>query len=115
MSIDQETLKKYFPNLSREIEEKLSLIALSLKSGTSKSTRVPKFRGYEPTVIDFIRRCDNETQALEIVNFLEKRNELSHEEAEIIREILRKKGVRFFGPKKESDWYIKEDPYFSRR
>lgn len=113
MAIDREILKKYFPNLSKEIEENAYFLSLTYyPSLYSKNRRIPKFRNYEPNVIDFIRRCDSESQALEIVDFLEKRNELSHEEAEKIRILLKEKGVRFFGSKKNPGWYFKEDHDF---
>ncbi|MCC6017541.1 MAG: DUF2095 domain-containing protein [Candidatus Verstraetearchaeota archaeon] len=116
MAMDWETFKKNFPNLAREIEGNICSMKLGFEN-SPKSGRhyVPKFRGYNPNVIDFIRRCDTELQALEIVDYLEKRNELPHEEAERIRVLLKEKGVRFFGSKKESGWYFKEDPHFSRR
>ncbi|MEM1548996.1 MAG: DUF2095 family protein [Candidatus Methanomethylicia archaeon] len=112
MAMDWETLRKYFPNLAKEIEENTCKISLTYRNTPlrdSEDHRKPKFRGYEPNVIDFIRRCDSVSQALEIVDFLEKRNELSHEEAENIRILLKEKGVRFFGSKKDPGWYFKED------
>jgi len=118
MAMDWETFKKNFPNLAKEIEENTCSMKLGIKdSSSSKGGKhnVPKFRGYNPNVIDFIRRCDTESQALEIVDYLERRNELSHEEAEKIRVLLKEKGVRFFGSKKGPGWYFKEDPHFSKR
>lgn len=126
MSADWNTLKKYFPNLAREIEEKqtVSIPISGFRSDSeageriaskSPSERTPKFWGYTPDVIDFIRRCDNEVQALEIIEFLEKRGEISHTYASKLKRQLKEKGVRSFGSKKEPGWYFKEDPYYSSR
>lgn len=66
------------------------------------------FRHYNPTVEDFIRRCDTETQAEEIVAYMLKQGEITSEEARKIRKQLQKDGVRSFGPKKENDYYFKQ-------
>lgn len=121
LGIDWETLKKHFPALAREIEEKRtrSLSISGVRSSVEAGERIsswrygkPKFWGYEPDVIDFIRRCDTEEQALEIINFLEKRGEISKDYADRLRRQLKEKGVRSFGSKKEPGWYFKEDPIY---
>ena len=65
------------------------------------------FKGYTPDIIDFIRRCDREEQAEEIINYLEKRGEISYKYAEKLRRQLEEKGVRSFGSKKEHYYYFK--------
>jgi hypothetical protein len=60
-----------------------------------------------PDVIDFIRRCDDEQQAKEIINYMEKREEINREYAQKLRKQLNEKGVRSFGSKKENDYYLK--------
>jgi hypothetical protein len=60
-----------------------------------------------PDVIDFIRRCDTEEQAEEIIGYMEKRGEIEKQYARKLREQLKDKGVRSFGPKKEEDYYLK--------
>lgn len=124
LSADWKTLKKYFPNLAREIEEKqtVSIPISGFRSDSEAGERIaskypygrkPKFWGYNPDVIDFIRRCDREEQALEIIEFLEKRGEISKEYASKLKRQLKEMGVRSFGSKKEPGWYFKEDPYYS--
>jgi hypothetical protein len=61
-----------------------------------------------PDVIDFIRRCDSNKQAEEIINYLRKRGEVNREYARKLRRQLKEKGVRSFGPKKEEDYYSKQ-------
>jgi len=124
LGIDWETLKKHFPSLAREIEERrtfripISGVRSSAEAGEKISAwrlGKPKFWGYEPDVIDFIRRCDTEDQALEIIDFLEKRGEISKEYAVRLRRQLKEKGVRSFGSKKEPGWYFKEDPVYGSK
>jgi len=67
-----------------------------------------RFDGYVPDVIDFIRRCDNEKQAEEIIDFMEERNEINSAYARRLKRQLREKGVRSFGPKKQDDYYSRE-------
>lgn len=63
--------------------------------------------GFTPDVVDFLRRCDNEQQAKEIIDYLKKRGEISLHYAQRLEKQLGKKGVRSFGPKKEEDYYLK--------
>lgn len=123
LSTDWKTLKKHFPNLAREIKEKqtASLPISGFRSDSEVGERIaskfpskkkPKFWSYNPDVIDFIRRCDDEEQALEIIEFLERRGEISEEYASKLKKQLRERGVRSFGSKKEPGWYFKEDPYY---
>jgi len=111
MEIDRKRFKRLFPHLSREIEARKQRVTISsvrsdLQTGEKSSFR--RFVSYEPDVIDFIRRCDNEKQALEIVDYMEKREEISPDYARRLRRQIREKGVRSFGPKKEDDYYFKQ-------
>ena len=126
MEIDKKSMKKMFPNLIRELEageNKVSIDGVRANAAKAEETvadpeetmlaeaenALPdKFRHYNPTVIDFIRRCDTAAQAEEIVSFLQKRYEISEEYADEVRLQIKKEGVRSFGPKKESDYYFKQ-------
>lgn len=110
MGIDKKEFKKMFPRLVEELENKEQKIGITsvrsdLKTGEKASSR--KFIGYTPDVIDFLRRCDNEKQAKEIIGYLEKKGEISQEYARRLRKQLKKKGVRSFGTKKEKNYYLK--------
>jgi hypothetical protein len=61
--------------------------------------------------VDFIRRCDTEIEANAIIALLEKRGELTAEDAAQLREQLTKKGVRSFGSKKEENYYFKQSGF----
>jgi len=103
---DIEEFKKRYPHLAKEILGSKGSVHFRI----GVRVRDP-WRGYEPNVYDFIRRADTIEQALEVVDFLEKRGELSHEEAEKIRKQLREKGLQSFGPKKEFGYYLKAAGY----
>ena len=111
MEIDKEKFRKMFPHLSQEMEGKEGGMAITsvrsdLPTGEKASSK--KFANYMPDVIDFIRRCDNEQQAEEIIDYLEGRREISKDYAKRLRKQLKKKGVRSFGSKKEDDYYLKQ-------
>jgi len=108
LEIDKKRFKNMFPHLSEEMENKPNRVAISsIRSDaqTGECASSKKFDGYIPDVIDFIRRCDNERQAEEIIDFLERRREIDSAYARRLKRQLREKGVRSFGPKKQDDYY----------
>ncbi len=122
--VSMEFLEKYFPHLASEIKsgrtKKIRIDAVrqdireAERIAQPKPRRMPekyRFWGYEPTVIDFIRRCDTEEEALEVINYLEKKGEISREYAERLRKQLKEKGLRSFGTKKEPGYYFKYGGY----
>ncbi|MGA2680418.1 MAG: DUF2095 family protein [Candidatus Bathyarchaeia archaeon] len=131
MAIDKEYLKKMFPNLYNEIEAgdaKISIDALRKNPEEAEAdiaecaeeeveseadTVTPdKLRHFNPGAVDFIRRCDTEKQAEEIISYLQKKGEITNEYAEELRCKLKRDGVRSFGPKKEENHYFKEGDLF---
>lgn len=110
MEIDKKRLKKMFPRLAEELEgekQKISIDSVRSDRETAEKASTRRFTGYNPDVIDFIRRCDNQKQAEEIIGYLEKRGEINRSYAQRLRKQLREKGVRSFGSKKEDDYYLK--------
>jgi len=132
MALDKKDLKKMFPNLYRELtssENKVSIDAvrkdpqqaeaevcgcdecedIGFEEQASSSLEMPdKLRHFNPQAVDFIRRCDTEVQAEEIISYLEKRGEITKEYAKELRCQLKRDGVRSFGSKKEEYHYFKE-------
>ncbi len=128
MAIDKKSLKKMFPHLYEELEtgeakvpinavRKNPLEAEEEASGEececeeeeASCTETPgKLRHFNPSAVDFIRRCDTEAQAEEIISYLQKKGEITKENAEQMRCQLKQKGVRSFGPKKEENHYFRE-------
>ena len=110
MEIDKKVFKKMFPNLAKEIDEEQQRVAISsVRSDVVAAEKASskRFVNYMPDVVDFIRRCDNEQQAVEIIGYLEKRREIGPDYAQRLRKQLKEKGVRSFGPKKEDGYYLK--------
>jgi hypothetical protein len=121
VEIDKKSMRKRFPNLIKELEtgeskvpidsvqpvsESDTMVGVSKKT-TEKACRPDKFRGYNPTVFDFIRRCDTNPQVEEIITYLHKKGELTAKDAAEIRDQLKRDGLRSFGCKKEEDYYFK--------
>lgn len=100
-----------FPNLSRELDVgdgKVPIDSVRTDPVSAEKSASDKFRNYNPTVVDFIRRCDTEKQARAIIAFLEKRGELTPEYAQELKKQLKSQGVRSFGSKKEDYYYFKQ-------
>jgi len=106
----KETFKKMFPNLAEELqsdENKVSVNSVRTDNRTGeKAAASERFAHYLPDVIDFLRRCDTQEQAEEIIAYVEKRGEIEKQYAERLRKQLKEKGVRSFGPKKEEGYYL---------
>jgi hypothetical protein len=108
------SFKKLFPHLAKELgneENTVSIDAVRVEPEEDEKQQPDKFRNYNPTVIDFIRRCNNETEAEEIITYMEKRCEITKEHAKQLRTQLDQKGVRSFGAKKEDDYYFKQSGF----
>lgn len=111
IQVDKNRFRRMFPHLARELERKEQRIAIdSVRSDLETGEKVSpeKFSTYIPDVVDFIRRCDHEQQAEEIINYLENRGEISRDYAQRLRKQLEERGVRSFGAKKEEGYYLKQ-------
>ncbi len=129
MAIDKKSLKKMFPHLYNELETgevkvpinavrknplEAEEAAMGVECECDEEELVPctetpdKLRHFNPSTVDFIRRCDTEAQAEEIISYLQKKSEITKENAEQMRCQLKQKGVRSFGPKKEENHYFRE-------
>jgi hypothetical protein len=130
MAIDKRSIKKIFPHLYEELESgevkvpinsiRKNPLEAEAASGEECEDCIQgealetchespdKLRHFNPSAIDFIRRCDTEAQAEEIIAYLEKKSEITKENAKELRCQLKRDGVRSFGPKKEEYYYFKE-------
>ncbi|MEM1689135.1 MAG: DUF2095 family protein [Candidatus Hadarchaeales archaeon] len=106
MEIDIEEFKRKFPNLAREILGSQGYRISSVRSSIEEGEKTAI--GERPNLIDFLRRCDTDEQALEIINYFEKKGEISEEYAARLRAQLVKEGVRSFGSKLERNWFLRE-------
>ena len=122
MAIDKKSLKKMFPHLYSELEKgevKVPIDAVRKNAEAIENaereeeefepTVLPdNLRHFNPSAVDFIRRCDTEAQAEEIIAYLEKKGEITKKYADELRCQLKDQGLRSFGPKKEEYYYFRE-------
>jgi len=101
--MEKKEFKKKFPKLAAEMESGEGKVDIEFQVEKPKPTR--KFARYDPDVIDFIRRCTTEDQAYEIIEYLEKRGEVTKEAADELCKQLKEEGLRSFGRKKEHGFY----------
>ncbi len=114
MDIDKKRFRKMFPHLAQELEagdRRISVTSVRSDPQTGEKASSRKFDDYNPDVIDFLRRCDTEQQAEEIICYLEGRGEISSNYGRKLKKQLKEKGVRSFGSKKEDDYYLKQDGF----
>jgi hypothetical protein len=99
--------KETFPTLSEEMEAGLTqqhkIDGVRTLSDEADPAQMETFT---PTVVDYIRRCDTVSQAMEIVDYLLKQKEITESQAKEIKRQLKAHGVRSFGAKKESGYYM---------
>lgn len=102
----RKALRRNYPKLAEEWggvgTVRIDAVRTSLKEAEKVTHSV---QGYEPTIIDFIRRCENDDQALGIINYLEKRGEIESSYARWLRIQLAERGLRSFGKQRKSGCY----------
>jgi len=104
--MERDEFKKRFPAIAKEVEEGKGKADLEFEVKPPKPQR--RFAGYDPDVIDFIRRCSGEEEALEIIEYFRGREEITVDEAERLRRQLEEEGLRSFGSKKKPGYYERE-------
>ncbi len=104
--MEDKDFKKKFPKLAAEMDKGVS--KADVKFRVKKPKPSTKFAGHDPNAIDFIRRCKTEDQAYEIIEYLEKKGEITKEQAEDLSKKLKEEGLKCFGPRKEHGYYDKE-------
>jgi hypothetical protein len=112
MELGKKRFRKIFPRLAEEMEtdeNRFRISSVRSDLGVAERASMKRFDNYMPDAVDYIRRCDTERQAEEIVDYLEKRNEITSEYAQRLRKQLKTKGVRSFGPKKQDDYYSRAE------
>ena len=94
LAIDEEK------NLEIELESETEI------KTTTKPMEKDYLRGFDPQAIDFVRRAKTNEEALEVLNFLEQKGELSTEQCENLKQQLAEKGLASFGEHKEDGYYF---------
>jgi len=102
----QDEFRKKFPKIAQEMGGAGTVRIGAVRTSVKEAEKVAhSVQGYEPTVVDFIRRCESDEQALEIIDFLEKRGEIEPDYANRLRTQLVRQGLSSFGPKKNPGCY----------
>ncbi|MHA2406617.1 MAG: DUF2095 family protein, partial [Candidatus Hermodarchaeia archaeon] len=103
------------PHLANEMQSSKADVRIEgVRWEDTDRTRQPmrtdedRFSGYSPDIIDFLRRCNTEDEALEIIDFLEKRREINPNHAKELRNQLKTQGLQSFGTKKIWGHYERE-------
>lgn len=96
--------KKKFPKLCEEIEENTQIIQIDgIRWDETNRNELSN-----PDVFSFLRRCQSDEEGFEIIEYLEKRGEISKEMAEDLTQQIKSRGIRSFGSKKEWGYYEKK-------
>ncbi|MCS7128400.1 MAG: DUF2095 family protein [Sulfolobales archaeon] len=113
MSIDE--FKKKYPHLAKEILDESSDRSSSSITVRFKGTYVDPWHNYIPGPLDYLRRAKSVEEALRVIEYLEKRGEISSDEASEYREKLFKEGLDAFGPRKEENYYYRKAVEYWRK
>ncbi|MEM2850173.1 MAG: DUF2095 family protein [Candidatus Bathyarchaeia archaeon] len=105
MEMSCEEFKKKFPNLAREIGGKVQTVNIEgVRTYDAENFDELKM----PDAVSYLRRCKTEEQALEVIDYLERKGEITKDYADTLRKQLKEKGVRSFGSFKEPDYYMRK-------
>jgi len=101
IAYDVEELGSQFPQLMRELSEKKSSLKIKgVDYEIEQAKEEPKVSQdtnfcedlLNPGAIDFIRRCTEKEDALEILDYLLERNELNIQDYNVLKNRIKKKG-----------------------
>lgn len=102
----KDEFRKKFPKLAREMGGTGTVRVDAVRTSAKEAEKAAhSVQGYDPTVVDFIRRCESDKQVLEIINFLEDKGEIEPSYAKRLRTQLARRGLRSFGSKKNPGCY----------
>lgn len=100
-----------------EFRRKFPHLALELQGSSNKRLRtlidrdIDPFLGYEPTVEDYIRRCDTLEEAEQTIDWLLNHGKLRKDKAMELKRRLQKEGLQDFGSRKEPGYYLRRKGY----
>jgi len=110
VNVRREEFKRRFPHLAEELDNRnMKLQIDSVRTISEEADKAASdLSGYTPTAIDYLRRCDNEKDALETISYLESKGEITTQYAAKLKAQLKRHGVRGFGSRKEDDHYQRQ-------
>ncbi len=97
IGLSKDEIEESLPNLSEELEEE-----------EGKDLKVNPFDRYEPDIIDFLRRCEDDSEAKDLIGWMKDNDRIDEEKAKEIKRKLDQEGVRSFGSLKKWGWYSKK-------
>ena len=116
MAIDKKAIKKIFPHLYEELETGEAKVPINAvrkspeaienaeceeeEEEFAPSVPLDKLRHFNPSAVDFIRRCDTNAQAEEIILYLEKKCEIAKEYADELCSQLKRRSKMFLAQKR---------------
>jgi hypothetical protein len=102
--------EELFPNLAKEMklgESKISVKGIRWNTEKTKDKEnLDELKN--PDIISFIRRCQIDEQAIEIINYMLRKGEITKEYAEKLKIQLETEGLRSFGTQKKSGYYLRK-------
>ncbi len=122
LSYNREELDEHFPHLIKELFEKKKSIKIEsldneieqiFEEEHQRSNELYPNELYNPGAVDFIRRCTTKEEAIKILDYLLKRNEITNEDYNRYRNcISQEDGLEKFinegGGLKRSGYYIRK-------
>ncbi len=94
--MEKKEIRRLFPNLLREIENDEQAIAIgSVRSNTRSGEEY--VLGEPSDVIGYLRRCEKDQEALDIIAHFEKKGVITSDYAKSLRIQLLQHGLRSFG------------------
>ena len=64
------------------------------------------WQGYDPDIIDFLRRAKSEEEAIEVIEYMQQREEISEPYAKRLITQLNEEGLKSFGSPKKGGYYF---------
>ncbi len=114
--ISMKDIQKHFPALFNELNSKeMSLGISEVEKGFEVSSEDIKqesdldtdpLKNYDPDVYDFLARAKTDDEGIEIVNFLAKQNQISHDLAQELTEKIKSSGIRSISSERKADYYF---------
>ncbi|MEM2740106.1 MAG: DUF2095 family protein [Candidatus Bathyarchaeia archaeon] len=103
MGVSWEELRRRYSHLAKELEEKI----MCMQVGGIRWEGGEEYDELRnPDAVSFLRRCDTDEEAYEVIDYLERKGEISKEYAESLRRQVRERGVRSFGSRKPMGYYL---------
>ncbi len=109
---NDEEFKKRFPALTKELsmtEPQIKIDGVRTNPDNQTSGRQisgKNWQGYDPDIIDFIRRAKTVEEAIEVIEYMQHRDDISKTYAKRLITQLNEEGLESFGSTKKGGHYF---------